>query len=153
MTANPKPLHERHRCRIERRNGTACVGSDTKPSPKMWQLQFHVNKTAKDSSPFAMSVGCTFSANYFFCFFDNWCYKIIPVPGPRTKVFDVRNLVIPYMKLQFFVELFSCPTIFKIPETCPRSSSSSASPFPLCDSRDDCPTHSNFECPTHSPKF
>ena len=29
MTAKPKPLHERHRCRIERRNGTTCVGSDT----------------------------------------------------------------------------------------------------------------------------
>ena len=46
---------------------------------------------------------------------------MIIVPGPRTKAFDVRNLVLPYMKLQSFVELFSCPTIYKIPETCPRT--------------------------------
>ena len=62
MAAKTKPLHERHRCCIERRNGTTSVGSDAKPSPKVWQLQFHVHKTAKDSSPFAMSVSCTFSA-------------------------------------------------------------------------------------------
>ena len=61
MTAKPKPLYERHRCRIERRNDTTCVGSDTKPSPKVWQSPFHVNKTEKDNCPFAMSVGCTFS--------------------------------------------------------------------------------------------
>jgi len=62
MTAKTKSLQERHGCRIERRNGTTSIGSDDKPSPKVWQLQFHVNETAKDSSPFAMSVSCTFSA-------------------------------------------------------------------------------------------
>jgi len=62
MTTKTEPLHEGHRCRIERRKGTTSIGSDVKPSPKVWQLQFHVNKTAKDSSPFAMSVSCTFSA-------------------------------------------------------------------------------------------
>jgi len=28
MTAKTEPLHERHRCRIERRNGTTSIGSD-----------------------------------------------------------------------------------------------------------------------------
>jgi len=54
-------------------------------------------------------------------FTDNWSYKIILVPGPRTKLFDVRNLVLPYVKMQVLVEFFSCPTIYKIPETCPPS--------------------------------
>ena len=69
------------------------------------------------------SPGINFKANgqLLFLLFDNWCYKMIIVPGPRTQAFDVRNLVLPYMKLQFFVELFSCPTIYKIPETLSRS--------------------------------
>ena len=29
MTAKPEPLHERHRYRIERRNGTTSIGSVT----------------------------------------------------------------------------------------------------------------------------
>jgi len=62
ITAKTKSLHERHRCRIESRNGTTSIGSFTKHSPRVWQLQFHVNKTAKDSSPFNVSVSCTFSA-------------------------------------------------------------------------------------------
>ena len=32
MTAKTEPLHERHRCPIERRNGTTSIGSDAKPS-------------------------------------------------------------------------------------------------------------------------
>ena len=75
----------------------------------------------KDVSCAGDSPGINFKANsqLLFLLFDNWCYKMIIVPGPRTKAFDVRNLVLPYMKLQFFVELFSCPTMYKIPETCP----------------------------------
>jgi len=61
MTAKNKPLHERQRYLIERRNGTTSVGSDAKPSPKVWQSQYHVKTTVKDSSPFAMSVSGTFS--------------------------------------------------------------------------------------------
>ena len=77
----------------------------------------------KDASSAGNSPGINFKANgqLFFLLFDNWCYKIILVPGPRRKLFDVRNLVLPYMKLQVLVELFSCPTICKIPETCPPS--------------------------------
>ena len=52
-----------------------------------------------------------------FVLIDNWCYKIIIVPGPRTKCFDVTNLVLPYMKLQVLDELFSCPIIYQYPET------------------------------------
>ena len=52
-----------------------------------------------------------------FVLIDNWCYTIIIVPGPRTKAFDLRNLVPSYVMLQFLDELFSCPTIYKIPET------------------------------------
>jgi len=72
----------------------------------------------KDASSAGNSPGINFKANgqLFFVLLDNWCYKIILVPGPRTKLFDVRNLVLPYMKLQVLVELFSCPTIYKIPE-------------------------------------
>jgi len=33
----------------------------------------------------------------------------------------VRDLVLPYINLHDFVELFSCPTIYKIPETLSRS--------------------------------
>ena len=77
----------------------------------------------KDVSCAGDSPGINFKANsqLLFLLFDNWCYKMIIVPGPRTKAFDVRNLVLPYMNLPFFVELFSCPTIYKIPETCPRT--------------------------------
>jgi len=62
MIAKTEPLHERDRCRIESRNGATSIWSDAKSSPKVWQLQFHVNKTAKDGSPVAMRVshGCTF---------------------------------------------------------------------------------------------
>ena len=63
MTAKPKRLHERHRCCIERTNCITSVESDAKPSPKVWQLQFYVNKTAKDSSPLAVSVRCFFFGN------------------------------------------------------------------------------------------
>jgi len=60
LTANTKPLHERHRCHIERRNDNT-IGCECKSSTTVYQLQFHVNKTAKDSSPFAMRVGqCIF---------------------------------------------------------------------------------------------
>jgi len=76
----------------------------------------------KDASSAGNSPGINFKANgpLSFLLFDNWCYKIILVQGPRTKLFDVRNLVPPYMKLQVLVKLFSCPIIYKYPETCPR---------------------------------
>jgi len=85
----------------------------------LWKCD-HIQKDAL--SP-GNSPGINFKANgqLFFLLFDNWSYKIILVPGPRTKLFDVRNLVLPYMKMQVLVEFFSCPTIYKIPETCPPS--------------------------------
>jgi len=64
MTAKTEPMHERNRCRIESRNGTTSIGSDAKLL-KVWRLHFHISKTAKDSSPFAMSVSCTFLAKRF----------------------------------------------------------------------------------------
>ena len=102
MTAKPKPLHERHRCRIKRRNDTTCVGSDTKPSPKVRQLQFHVNKTAKDSSPFAMSVGCTFSAKrlqnrgIYFCKDAGYegCWSIAPKESKTSVLAETQHLIV-----------------------------------------------------------
>ena len=102
MTAKTKPLHERHRCCIERRNGTTSVGSDAKPSPKVWKLQFHVNKTAKDSSPFVMSVSCTFSAKrlqncgIYFCKDVGYegCWIIAPKKSKTSVLAETQHLIV-----------------------------------------------------------
>jgi len=95
-------LHERHRCRIERRNGTTSIGSDAKPSPKVWQLQFHVNKTTKDSSPFAMSVSGTFLAKCLqnrgigFCKDVGYegCWSIAPKKSKMSVLAEAQHLIV-----------------------------------------------------------
>ena len=102
MTAHTKLLHERHRCCIERRNGTTSVGSDAKTSPKVWQLQFHVNKTAKDSSLFAMRVSCIFSAKHLqncgihFCKDVKYeeCWSIAPKKSKTNVLVETQHLLV-----------------------------------------------------------
>jgi len=102
MTAKPKPLHERHRCHIERRNGNTSVGSDAKPFPKVWQLQFHVNKTAKESSPFAVSVSCTFAAKrlqnrgIYFCKDAGYegCWSIATKKSKMSVLAETQHLIV-----------------------------------------------------------
>ena len=112
MTAKPKLLQERHRCCIEHRNGTICVGNDTKPSPKVWQLQFHVNKTAKDNSPFTTSVSCTFSAKrlqicgIYFCKDVGYegCWKIAPKKSKTSVLAETQHLIV-HETVRYNVEL------------------------------------------------
>jgi len=102
MTAKTEPLHERHRCHIERRNGTTSIGNDAKPSPTVWQLQLHVNKTAKDSSPFAMSVSCTFLAKrlqnrgMYVCKDVGYegCWSIAPKKSKTSVLAEVQHLIV-----------------------------------------------------------
>jgi len=102
MTAKTEPLDERHRCRIESRNGTTSIGSDAKSSPKVWQLQFHVNKTAKDSSPFAMRLSCTFSAKRLqnhgidLCEDIGYekCWSITPKKSKMNVLAEAQHLIV-----------------------------------------------------------
>ena len=85
-------------------------------STKSLRKCFHIQK---DASWAGNSPGIILKTNgpLLFVLIDNWCYKIIFVPGPRTKLFDVKNLVRPYVELQVLDELFSCPIIYQYPET------------------------------------
>jgi len=97
MTANPKPLHERHRCRIECRNGTTSIGSDAKPLESVG-----VSKTAKDSSPFAMSVSCTFSAKrlqnrgIYVCKDVGYegCWSVAPKKSKTSVLAEAQYLIV-----------------------------------------------------------
>jgi len=52
-----------------------------------------------------------------FLSFDFWCYKITIVPGPGTKAFSREESCPTIYKNPNCDELFTCPTISKIPGT------------------------------------
>jgi len=52
-----------------------------------------------------------------FLLFDFWCYKITIVPGPGTKAFSLEEPCPTIHKNPNCDELFTCPTISKIPGT------------------------------------
>ena len=68
------------------------------------------------------SPGITLETNsqLLFLLFDFWCYHIIIVPGPGTKAISRQKPCPTIYENPNCVELFSYPTISKIPGTCPR---------------------------------
>jgi len=75
---------------------------DAKHCPKVWQLQFHVNKTAKESSSFTMSVSCTFSAKrlqnrgIYFCkdVYYEGCWSITSKKSKMSVLAEAQHLVV-----------------------------------------------------------
>jgi hypothetical protein len=68
----------------------------------VWQLQFHVNKTAKDSSLFAMSVSCTFSAKHlqnrgiYVCKDVGYegCWDIAPKISKTSVLAEAQHMIV-----------------------------------------------------------
>ena len=103
------PCHQEHSCLVT-------VGREVTVALSTGSLRncFRIQKVASWAGN---SPGIILKTNgpLLFLLIDNWCYKIIIVPGPRTKLFDVKNLVRPYVELQVLDELFSCPIIYQYP--------------------------------------